>query len=76
MPVLNSLPTFTKRFPHYWVGAFLRYDTLRGAVFEDSPLVRQEYYWTRGFRLCLDDPPLLDDRSKCLTDARRIRSGA
>ncbi|MBK4738979.1 MipA/OmpV family protein [Noviherbaspirillum pedocola] len=31
----------SKRFERTWVGAFLRYDTLRGAVFEDSPLVRR-----------------------------------
>lgn len=31
----------SKRFPRYWVGGFLRYDTLAGAAFEDSPLVRK-----------------------------------
>lgn len=31
----------SKRFSDYWVGAFLRYDTLRGAVIGDSPLVKQ-----------------------------------
>lgn len=31
----------SKRFPRYWVGGFLRYDTLAGAVFDDSPLVRK-----------------------------------
>jgi outer membrane scaffolding protein for murein synthesis (MipA/OmpV family) len=31
----------TKRFPRYWVGGFLRYDTLAGSVIEDSPLVRR-----------------------------------
>lgn len=31
----------TKRFPHYWVGGFVRYDTVAGAVFKDSPLVRK-----------------------------------
>jgi outer membrane scaffolding protein for murein synthesis (MipA/OmpV family) len=31
----------SKRFERTWVGAFLRYDSLRGAVFEDSPLVRR-----------------------------------
>jgi outer membrane scaffolding protein for murein synthesis (MipA/OmpV family) len=31
----------SKRFERTWVGAFLRYDTLRGAVFEDSPLVKR-----------------------------------
>ena len=39
----------SKRFPHYWFGAFARYDNLSGAVFEDSPLVRQENYWSAGF---------------------------
>ena len=43
--------TFTKRFPRYWVGTYLRYDTLGGAVFEDSPLVRRDYYWTAGFAI-------------------------
>ncbi len=38
----------TKRFPHYWVGAFLRYDSLAGAVFEDSPLVQRDHYWAAG----------------------------
>jgi hypothetical protein len=39
----------SKRFPNYWVGAFLRYDSLGGAEFEDSPLVRQKYYLAGGF---------------------------
>lgn len=31
----------SKRFPRYWVGSFIRYDTLAGAVFENSPLVKK-----------------------------------
>jgi outer membrane scaffolding protein for murein synthesis (MipA/OmpV family) len=31
----------SRRYNRYWVGGFLRYDTLRGAAFEDSPLVRK-----------------------------------
>jgi hypothetical protein len=31
------------------VGAYLRYDTLAGASFEGSPLVRRNSYWTGGF---------------------------
>ena len=31
----------SRRFPHFWVGAFLRYDHLGGAVFNDSPLIRK-----------------------------------
>jgi MipA family protein len=33
--------TFSKRFSKFWVGAFARYDTLAGAVFDDSPLVKK-----------------------------------
>lgn len=38
----------TKRFPNYWVGAFIRYDSLQGASFEDSPLVKQRYGFSGG----------------------------
>jgi outer membrane scaffolding protein for murein synthesis (MipA/OmpV family) len=31
----------SRRFPRYWVGGFMRYDTLAGAVFENSPLVKR-----------------------------------
>ena len=31
----------SKRFERYWVGAFVRADTLAGASFDDSPLVRR-----------------------------------
>lgn len=32
----------SKRYKSFWTGAFLRYDTLSNAVFEDSPLVRRD----------------------------------
>lgn len=32
----------SRRFDRYWVGGFLRYDTLGGASFEDSPLVQRK----------------------------------
>lgn len=32
----------------YWLGIFLRYDTLTGAVFADSPLVKQNHSFTAG----------------------------
>lgn len=44
----HVLTSLSKRFPGYWVGAYLRYDTLSGAVFEDSPLVRSRSYWSGG----------------------------
>jgi outer membrane scaffolding protein for murein synthesis (MipA/OmpV family) len=34
--------TLTKRFPRYWVGGYVRYDYLSGAVYEDSPLVETQ----------------------------------
>ena len=39
---MHVLASLSKRFPKYWVGAFLRYDWLGGAKFDDSPLVRRE----------------------------------
>ncbi|MDE2401426.1 MAG: MipA/OmpV family protein [Burkholderiales bacterium] len=38
----------SKRFDRYWVGAFVRYDSLRGAVFEDSALVKKKSYFAAG----------------------------
>jgi outer membrane protein len=42
------ITALSKRFPKYWVGAYIRYDTLAGAVFEDSPLVQRDSYWSAG----------------------------
>lgn len=44
----HVLAAISKRFPRYWVGAYMRYDNLRNAAFEDSPLVRQQNYVTGG----------------------------
>ncbi|MGH8641779.1 MAG: MipA/OmpV family protein [Burkholderiales bacterium] len=38
-----------KRFPGFWIGGFARWDTLNGAVFEESPLVRTRQYFAAGF---------------------------
>lgn len=40
--------TLTKRFPQYWVGGFIRYDSLAGAVITSSPLVRQRQSVSAG----------------------------
>ena len=42
------LASLSKRFPRYWVGAFIRCDALNGAVFADSPLVHTKGYWAAG----------------------------
>ena len=39
---------FSKRFKRYWVGGFTRYDTLAGAVFKDSPLVKKQNTLSAG----------------------------
>jgi outer membrane scaffolding protein for murein synthesis (MipA/OmpV family) len=44
----QSLMALSKRFPKFWVGAYLRYDSLQGAAFEDSPLVQRRSYWSAG----------------------------
>ena len=45
----QALAATSRRFGNTWVGAFLRYDTLRGATFDDSPLVRRHSALTMGF---------------------------
>jgi outer membrane scaffolding protein for murein synthesis (MipA/OmpV family) len=45
---LFSIVSLSRRFDGYWVGAFLRADTLRGAVFKGSPLVRSDAYVAGG----------------------------
>lgn len=45
---MQYLGAVSRRFDGYWVGAFLRYDHLGGARFEDSPLVRTRHYWAGG----------------------------
>lgn len=42
------LAALSKRYPKYWVGAYMRLDTLSGAEFEDSPLVRRKSYLAGG----------------------------
>jgi outer membrane protein len=48
---LQFLVALSRRFGKAWIGAYARYDTLQGAVFEDSPLVRRNYYVSGGFAI-------------------------
>lgn len=41
----------SKRYPRFWVGSFIKWDTLQGAVFEDSPLVKTKQHFTGGFAI-------------------------
>jgi outer membrane scaffolding protein for murein synthesis (MipA/OmpV family) len=46
-----ALATLSRRFEHVWAGAFLRHDTLHGAAFGDSPLVRDRGQLSFGMAL-------------------------
>jgi outer membrane protein len=45
------LGAISKRYPDFWVGAFTRWDTLSGAVFDTSPLVQQRDSFAAGFAI-------------------------
>ena len=45
------LVALSKRFPGFWVGGFVRFDTLKGASFDASPLVRQKESFAAGFAI-------------------------
>jgi outer membrane scaffolding protein for murein synthesis (MipA/OmpV family) len=44
----QALAAVSQRFDRTWVGAFVRYERLDGAVFADSPLVRQRQAVSAG----------------------------
>ena len=44
----RALAATSRRFGNAWVGGFVRYDQLRGAAFDDSPLVRRTSALTFG----------------------------
>jgi hypothetical protein len=45
----QTTTALSKRFAKYWVGAYVRYDSLSGAAFASSPLVQRNSYWSAGF---------------------------
>jgi outer membrane protein len=59
------ITALSKRYPHYWVGGFLKWDTLRGAAFENSPLVKRKQFFTGGFAISW-----IFDESKTLVEVR------
>ena len=42
------LASVSKRFDRYWVGGFTSWTTLQGAVYEDSPLIKQKQNFSVG----------------------------
>lgn len=45
------LGAVSKRFENTWLGAYVREDSLHGAVFENSPLVAKHNYLSAGFAI-------------------------
>ncbi len=45
---MQAIGALSKRFGAIWVGAFVRADTLSGAVFDPSPLVKQREAYSAG----------------------------
>jgi outer membrane protein len=45
---VQFITALSKRYHSFWVGGFVRADTLSGAVFENSPLVRQKESFAAG----------------------------
>lgn len=43
------LTSLSRKFGKMWLGAYIRYDSLQGASFADSPLVKRKHYATAGF---------------------------
>ncbi len=44
----HAMASASRRYERLWVGAFVRHDTLRGAAFAASPLVRSDRAWMAG----------------------------
>jgi outer membrane protein len=42
------IAALSKRYPQFWVGGFVKWDTLHGAAFEDSPLVKDRQGFSAG----------------------------
>jgi outer membrane protein len=43
------LVSLSKRYPDFWLGGFAKWDSVGGATFEESPLVKTKYNFTAGF---------------------------
>jgi MipA family protein len=66
----HLISAISKRFPGYWVGAYVRYDNLHNAAFENSPLVRRQNYVTGGIGIAW-----MIGKSKRMVDVERDEIG-
>ena len=47
----QAVAALTKRFPKFWMSGFVKLDTLQGASFAASPLVKTKQFATAGFAI-------------------------
>ena len=47
----QTLAAMSRRTERWWIGGFIKYDNVGGAVFADSPLVTQKRQWSGGIAL-------------------------
>jgi MipA family protein len=45
---MQFIGALSKRYRNYWFGTFIKADSLHGAAFEESPLVKQKYAFAAG----------------------------
>jgi hypothetical protein len=43
------IASLSRRYPGFWVGGFIKWDSVSGAVFSGSPLVKSTYNLSSGF---------------------------
>jgi len=48
---VQMIAALSKRYPQFWVGAFVKLDSLQGAAFADSPLVKDKQAVAAGFSI-------------------------
>jgi outer membrane protein len=60
------IAALSKRFGEYWIGGFIKWDTLNRAAFEDSPLVREKQSFSGGIAVAW-----ILGRSKTFVEAPR-----
>lgn len=60
------IAALSKRYPRFWIGGFAKWDTLNGAVFDTSPLVKKPQNFAVGFSVVW----ILGD-SKTIVDTKK-----
>lgn len=48
---MQVIAALSRRFSDYWIGGFVKYDDLHGAVFEDSPLTKSKNGFSAGIAI-------------------------